>query len=131
MNLVSRCVRATTFKFLANFYLIPNIQDGATPGGSSSTDPFESLLSQLSAAGLGEGGEGGEGGENEEELQGMLEMMMNSLMSKEVLYEPLKELGDKVRLLPSLPLHSNPMLIDCDVVPRLCKNTLRNPLTRR
>ena len=26
----------------------------------------------------------------------MLEMMMNSLMSKEVLYEPLKELSDKV-----------------------------------
>jgi hypothetical protein len=32
-------------------------------------------------------------------MQGMLEMMMTSLMSKEVLYEPLKELGDKVRFM--------------------------------
>jgi len=32
-------------------------------------------------------------------MQGMLEMMMTSLMSKEVLYEPLKELSDKVRFM--------------------------------
>ncbi|KAI0655044.1 Pex19 protein family-domain-containing protein [Cubamyces menziesii] len=36
-----------------------------------------------------------EGTESEEELQGLLENMMSQLMSKEVLYEPLKELNDK------------------------------------
>lgn len=46
-------------------------------------------------------GEGG--GESEEELQGILESMMTQLMSKEVLYEPLKELHDKVRILA--PIH--------------------------
>ena len=35
--------------------------------------------------------------ESEEELKGILETMMSQLMSKEVLYEPLKELHDKVR----------------------------------
>jgi peroxin-19 len=44
-------------------------------------------------------GESGEGGENDEELAGMLEGMMAQLMSKEILYEPLKELGDKVCVL--------------------------------
>jgi peroxin-19 len=38
----------------------------------------------------------GEGGEGDEDLQGILETMMSQLMSKEVLYEPLKELHDKV-----------------------------------
>ena len=35
--------------------------------------------------------------ESEEEMKSMLETMMSSLMSKDVLYEPLKELHDKVR----------------------------------
>lgn len=48
-------------------------------------DAFEKLL-----ATLGEGG-----GESEEELQGLLETMMTQLMSKDVLYEPLKELHEK------------------------------------
>ncbi|TCD64967.1 Peroxisome chaperone and import receptor [Steccherinum ochraceum] len=52
---------------------------------SSSEDPLEALLSSL--------GEGG--GQSEDELQGILESMMTQLMSKEVLYEPLKELQDK------------------------------------
>jgi len=51
---------------------------------SASADPFEALLSQL-----------GEGGENEEELEGIIEGMMKQLMSKSILYEPLKELSDK------------------------------------
>ena len=34
--------------------------------------------------------------ESEEELKGILETMMSQLMSKDVLYEPLKELHDKV-----------------------------------
>jgi len=52
---------------------------------SGAADPLESLLSKF--------GDGGEG--TEEELQGILESMMTQLMSKEVLYEPLKELNDK------------------------------------
>jgi len=51
---------------------------------SATSDPFESLLAQL-----------GEGGENEEELEGIIEGMMKQLMSKSILYEPLKELSDK------------------------------------
>ena len=35
-------------------------------------------------------------GEAEDGLQGMLETMMSQLMSKEVLYEPLKEMHEKV-----------------------------------
>lgn len=38
-------------------------------------------------------GEDGEG--NEEEIAGVLEKMMGQLMSKDILYEPLKELHDK------------------------------------
>lgn len=53
---------------------------------ANGADPFEALLSQL--------GDGN--GEPDEELQGVLESMMAQLMSKEVLYDPLKELSDKV-----------------------------------
>lgn len=49
------------------------------------TDAFEKLLASL----------GENGGESEEELQRMLETMMSQLMSKDVLYEPLKELHEK------------------------------------
>lgn len=48
---------------------------------------LEALLSSL-------GNVGGEG-EDENELQGLLETMMSQLMSKEVLYEPLKEMHEK------------------------------------
>ena len=41
-----------------------------------------------------------DGSDNDEELQGMLEAMMQQLMSKEVLYEPLKELHEKVCIRP-------------------------------
>ena len=41
------------------------------------------------------GNMGGEG-DTEEGLQGFLETMMSQLMSKEVLYEPLKEMHEKV-----------------------------------
>ncbi|EGN94538.1 hypothetical protein SERLA73DRAFT_188497 [Serpula lacrymans var. lacrymans S7.3] len=58
----------------------------------ASSDPLEALLAQLGQGGLEGLGEG-EGGE--EQLQGMLETMMGQLMSKDVLYEPLKELSDK------------------------------------
>jgi hypothetical protein len=40
---------------------------------------------------------GMEGEGSEEELANFLENMMGQLLSKEVLYDPLKELADKVR----------------------------------
>ncbi|PCH37145.1 Pex19-domain-containing protein [Wolfiporia cocos MD-104 SS10] len=57
-----------------------------TEGPESMAD----IMAQLSE-GLGDLG----GGESEEELQKLLEGMMTQLMSKEILYEPLKELHDK------------------------------------
>ncbi|KAI5119551.1 hypothetical protein M0805_008537 [Coniferiporia weirii] len=54
----------------------------------ASGDPLEAILSQL-APGLDEPGE------DDENLQSMLETMMQQLMSKGVLYEPLKELHEK------------------------------------
>jgi hypothetical protein len=56
---------------------------------TASADPLEALLSQFGDLGEGEG---------EDELQGVLEAMMGQLMGKDVLYEPLKELSDKVCL---------------------------------
>ncbi|OBZ78334.1 Peroxisome biogenesis protein 19-1 [Grifola frondosa] len=61
-----------------------NLQADASTSGAES---LEALLSQLS-------GELGEG-ESEEELHTLLDSMMSQLMSKEVLYEPLKELHEK------------------------------------
>ncbi|KAH7890607.1 Pex19 protein [Phlebopus sp. FC_14] len=56
-------------------------------GATGSEDSLEALLSKL--------GSGADAPESEEELQGVLEAMMGQLMSKEVLYEPLKELSEK------------------------------------
>lgn len=64
----------------------------------TSEDPLESLLSQLDSG-------GNEGGEDNEELQNILETMMRQLMSKEILYEPLKELHEKVLPLSTLQIH--------------------------
>jgi len=61
---------------------------------TTSADPLEALLSQLGDLG---------DGEDEHELQGVLEAMMGQLMGKDVLYEPLKELSDKVRMCPYVP----------------------------
>ncbi|CCM05295.1 uncharacterized protein FIBRA_07509 [Fibroporia radiculosa] len=52
-------------------------------------DPIEALMAQLTD-GLGD-----LSGESDEDLQKFLEGMMSQLMSKEVLYEPLKELHTK------------------------------------
>jgi peroxin-19 len=58
---------------------------------NSETDAFlAEMLKQLDAAGGGEG-LGGEMG-----MAKMLEGMMEQLMSKEILYEPMKDLNDKV-----------------------------------
>jgi peroxin-19 len=73
---------------------------GSSGAGSSSkaggADPFADFSDEDMAKLLQ--GLGGEGGlpEGEEGMAGMLEKMMGELMSKEVLYEPLKELRDKV-----------------------------------
>ena len=55
---------------------------------AASADPMAALFSSFADL----GGAGGEDGD----LQGMLETMMSQLMSKEILYEPLKELDEKV-----------------------------------
>ncbi|KAI8973111.1 Pex19 protein family-domain-containing protein [Trametes punicea] len=57
--------------------------DEATAKGDGLEDIFSRLTGDLEST------------ESEEELKGLLENMMSQLMSKEVLYEPLKELHDK------------------------------------
>ncbi|TFK18847.1 Pex19-domain-containing protein [Coprinopsis marcescibilis] len=57
-------------------------------GADGSPESIADLLKSLEDLGLGEGGE------NDSELAGFLESMMGQLMSKEILYEPLKELAD-------------------------------------
>ncbi|KAH9476275.1 Peroxisome biogenesis protein 19-1 [Psilocybe cubensis] len=63
---------------------------GSTSGAGAPSDPesLEALLKSLGDLGLGEGED------DEKELAGFLENMMGQLMSKDVLYEPLKELAD-------------------------------------
>ncbi|CAK5271797.1 unnamed protein product [Mycena citricolor] len=74
----------------------------ATMGDQSAADPSaDSLEAMLSQLGLGGGGEGDL---DENALAGILENMMGELMSKDVLYEPLKELGEKFP--PYLAAHS-------------------------
>lgn len=62
------------------------------------TDPLVAMMAQMAGMGGAAGGLGGEEG-----MQGMLDEMMEQLMSRELLYEPLKELSDKVRFSRSLP----------------------------
>ncbi|KAI0764748.1 Pex19 protein family-domain-containing protein [Fomes fomentarius] len=57
--------------------------EAATKGNDGLEDIFSRLGADLDST------------ESEEELKGMLETMMSQLMSKDVLYEPLKELHDK------------------------------------
>ncbi|KAK4050097.1 Peroxisome chaperone and import receptor [Microbotryomycetes sp. JL201] len=54
---------------------------------AASSDPLTALMAQMAAGGDDFGGEEG--------LQSMLDEMMGQLMSRDVLYEPLKELRDK------------------------------------
>lgn len=71
-------------------YVLFQASDQSAGGTDSSLTALLSSLGDLE-------GLGGEGSESGEELQGMLESMMTQLMSKEVIYEPLKELHEKVR----------------------------------
>ena len=54
-----------------------------------------------------------DGVESEDKLKGILETMMSQLMSKDVLYEPLKELHEKVGLL--IPAMYRQLLTACPV----------------
>ena len=56
------------------------------------------MLAQLAGVPGGGGLPGLEGLDSDEGLQGMLDDMMKQLMSREMLYEPLKELADKVSI---------------------------------
>lgn len=79
-------------------------------------DDLEKLIAQLGS------------GEADEEFSGILEGMMGSLMSKEILYEPLKELHDKVctrfiLIFPSLGRYT-------DVCP-LCRSVPAIPIRKQ
>ncbi|KIY64042.1 hypothetical protein CYLTODRAFT_338757, partial [Cylindrobasidium torrendii FP15055 ss-10] len=64
--------------------------DGAS---SSSNDPdMEALEALLKDLGMGEGGDAGG---NEDQIADVLEKMMGQLLSKDILYDSLKELNDK------------------------------------
>ena len=64
---------------------------------------LSSLLSAFSS--LNFDGDGGDG------VQGVLETLMGQLMSKEILYEPLKELNDKVREPSCVVFEANRLLV--------------------
>ncbi|KWU44270.1 Pex19-domain-containing protein [Rhodotorula sp. JG-1b] len=67
---------------------------GEGGGGGGDSAGMAAMLAQL--AGMPGGGLPGlEGLDSDEGLQGMLDDMMKQLMSREMLYEPLKELADK------------------------------------
>ena len=68
--------------------------EGGGAGGPDGMPNMEDLMKMLAA---GEGGEGGDGagGAGEEGLAKMLETMMDELMSKAVLFEPLQEMEQK------------------------------------
>ncbi|KAL9934271.1 hypothetical protein V8E36_006727 [Tilletia maclaganii] len=70
-----------------------NASSSSGGGGDGLGMPSEDELAKLFAA-LGNGGAGPDG-EAEPELAKMLENMMGELLSKDILYEPLKELRDK------------------------------------
>ncbi|KAJ7938205.1 Pex19 protein family-domain-containing protein [Mycena leptocephala] len=85
------------------------LQDASGAGANTAPPPdsLEALLAQLQDLGGGAArGEAGEGDlpTDEAELAGFLESMMGELMSKEVLYDPLKELAEKFP--PYLASHS-------------------------
>lgn len=71
---------------------------------------MEALLSSL--------GDIGDDGETEGGLQGLLETMMSQLMSKEVLYEPLKEMDEKVYKFANSVLQPT---LTIQLVPRLSR----------
>lgn len=75
---------------------------------AAGSDPLAAMLAQM-------GGMPG-GGMGEEGLQGMLDEMMESLMSRELLYQPLKELLEKV--IPAPASHRPVPITVADPTPR-------------
>ncbi|KAJ3761804.1 Pex19 protein family-domain-containing protein [Lentinula raphanica] len=71
-----------------------NMQN-ASSTSSENPETLQGLLNSLKDLGLDDLGASGEGEEDEAELASFLESMMGQLMSKDVLYDPLKELNDK------------------------------------
>ncbi|KAJ3864466.1 Pex19 protein, partial [Lentinula novae-zelandiae] len=61
-------------------------------------ESLQGLLNSLKDLGLDDLGADGDGVEDEAELASFLESMMGQLMSKDVLYEPVKELNEKARI---------------------------------
>jgi peroxin-19 len=78
----------------------------SSSGAGGDSAGMAAMLAQLAGmpGGAGGGLPGLEGLDSDEGLQGMLDDMMKQLMSREMLYEPLKELADKVRLIFFLAL---------------------------
>ena len=70
----------------------PQADASPTQPPSDDIESLEALLTQLGTT----GSDGLPGPESEEELQQFLETMMSQLMSKDILYDPLKELHAKV-----------------------------------
>ena len=69
-------------------------QEKAQTGAASSKDPLAALMAQMEA--LGGPGAAGLGGGDDENLPELLDGLMDQLMSKEMLYEPITELRTKV-----------------------------------
>ncbi|KAJ3772949.1 Pex19 protein family-domain-containing protein [Lentinula raphanica] len=70
-------------------------QNASSSASSENPETLQGLLNSLKDLGLDDLGASGEGEEDEAELASFLESMMGQLMSKDVLYDPLKELNDK------------------------------------
>jgi peroxin-19 len=103
-------IRATVNKLKSSESGFKSSSSTSPPSGETPPiNPLAAFLSQLNDLDVPSSGSGNDDDDEpanekeEEELRGMLELMMDSLMSKEVLYEPLKELGEKY---PSY-LHQN------------------------
>lgn len=68
----------------------------ASSSSSSPDDILAQMLAEMEKGGFGGEGGGGAGGESDEDFSKMLMGMMEQLTNKEILYEPMKELHDKL-----------------------------------
>lgn len=91
----------------------PPSHSTSSSNGPSSSDPLTALLEQfasenpgLAGAGNGSGSAGGlDGLSGDEDFSGLLDGMMKQLMTRDILQEPLEELGEKFP--PYLLAHKN------------------------
>ncbi|KAJ3892443.1 Pex19 protein family-domain-containing protein [Lentinula edodes] len=70
-------------------------ENSSSSTSSGKPESLQGLLNSLKDLGLDDLGADGDGVEDEAELASFLESMMGQLMSKDVLYEPVKELNEK------------------------------------